>query len=153
MSLRISFFQNGAFARGTLCLRIFSLLYAEGFSAMLYNAERLNKIQGVKISQNSPSINHPLFVNDSLLLLKVDEGNALEVEHILPVFESCSGQVINKEKSSIMFCKNTGRGARQNMINILHLQSEAVNGKYLGLPVYIGRSKVKAFGYLKEKIW
>ena len=31
--------------------------------------------------------------------------------------------------------------------------SEAYNDKYLGLPVYIGRSKRKAFAYLNDRIW
>ena len=35
----------------------------------------------------------------------------------------------------------------------LYISSEAYNEKYLGLPVYIGRSKKKAFTYLKDAIW
>ena len=35
----------------------------------------------------------------------------------------------------------------------LAIQRDAWNEKYLGLPVYVGRSKKKAFEYLKDKIW
>jgi hypothetical protein len=35
----------------------------------------------------------------------------------------------------------------------LGLGLEAKGGKYLGLPLYVGRSKQKCFEYLKEKIW
>jgi hypothetical protein len=31
--------------------------------------------------------------------------------------------------------------------------AEAIEGKYLGLPTYIGRSIAKCFAYIKEKIW
>jgi hypothetical protein len=35
----------------------------------------------------------------------------------------------------------------------LAIQSDAWNEKYLGLQVYVGRSKKKAFEYIKDKIW
>jgi hypothetical protein len=35
----------------------------------------------------------------------------------------------------------------------LNILREGFSGKYLGLPVYIGKSKAKAFQYLKEKVW
>jgi hypothetical protein len=33
------------------------------------------------------------------------------------------------------------------------LSHEAKNDKYLGLPVYMGRSKAKMFTYLKDRVW
>jgi hypothetical protein len=33
------------------------------------------------------------------------------------------------------------------------LGSETTNGKHLGLPTYIRRSRNKCFAYVKEKIW
>lgn len=38
-------------------------------------------------------------------------------------------------------------------MNMLSLSSEGANKKYLGLPIYIGRSKTKAFQYPKDHIW
>ncbi|KAK1682721.1 hypothetical protein QYE76_043569 [Lolium multiflorum] len=38
-------------------------------------------------------------------------------------------------------------------MQILGLGLEAHGGKYLGLPLYVGRSKARCFEYLKEKIW
>lgn len=38
-------------------------------------------------------------------------------------------------------------------MEILDLSQEAMNAKYLGLPVYLGNSKAKLFGYLKERVW
>jgi hypothetical protein len=35
----------------------------------------------------------------------------------------------------------------------LGITKEAPNEKYLGLPVYVGKSKIKIFGYLKDRIW
>jgi hypothetical protein len=35
----------------------------------------------------------------------------------------------------------------------LSLQKETMSEKYLGLPVFVGKSKTKVFAYLKERIW
>jgi hypothetical protein len=39
------------------------------------------------------------------------------------------------------------------LLECLGLGSETTEGKYLGLPTYIGRSRKKCFAYIKEKIW
>ncbi|WVZ50961.1 hypothetical protein U9M48_002159, partial [Paspalum notatum var. saurae] len=65
----------------------------------------------------------------------------------------CSGQTINKEKSSVMFSKNTDVTAKQQFMATLDISTEARNEKYLGLPVYMGRSKKQTFSYLKDRIW
>jgi hypothetical protein len=38
-------------------------------------------------------------------------------------------------------------------MEIMDIPQEAVNEKYLGLPVYMGRSKKKTFEYLKDRVW
>jgi hypothetical protein len=67
--------------------------------------------------------------------------------------ENWSGQCINVEKSAIMFSCNNCQGVKDMVNETLKINSEAWHEKYLGLPVYIGRSKRKAFAYLKDKIW
>lgn len=32
-------------------------------------------------------------------------------------------------------------------------ERETMNEKYPGLPVYVGREKIKIFGYLKDWVW
>lgn len=39
------------------------------------------------------------------------------------------------------------------MLGLLGLHAESLQGKYLGLPSYVGRSKQKCFEYLRDKIW
>ena len=38
-------------------------------------------------------------------------------------------------------------------MEILDLTQETLTSRYLGLPVYMGRSKASVFGYLKERVW
>lgn len=74
------------------------------------------------------------------------------INSILDSYEACSGQVINKDKSSILFSKNTKPWQKEEVRNILHI-SEGFKGTYLGLPVYIGKERAKTFQYLKDKVW
>jgi hypothetical protein len=61
--------------------------------------------------------------------------------------------MINREKSSVVFSKNTKQNNREKVKTILNINKEGHSGKYLGLPVYIGKSKRKTFAYLKDMIW
>lgn len=96
---------------------------------------------------------HLLFADDSLLLLKVDERSADHLRKILELYEDCSGQMINLEKSSIMFSKKAGSGVKEVVTEKLNIVAEAMNEKYLGLPIYIGRSKSRTLSYIKDRIW
>ena len=103
------------------------------FSSLLKNAEMNGNIQGVSICAGAPSITHLLFADDSLLLLKANDENAAHLRHVLQIYETCSGQKINKEKSSIVFIKNTKSCARRRFMEILDLTREMLNSRYLGL--------------------
>ncbi|GJN15194.1 hypothetical protein PR202_gb02088 [Eleusine coracana subsp. coracana] len=86
--------------------------------------------------------------------MKANEASAACLQSILDLYEGCSGQKINKEKSAVLFSKNTrGGGQREAIKQALQVHSEMINEKYLGLPVFVGRSKKEAFQYLKDKIW
>lgn len=61
--------------------------------------------------------------------------------------------MINMEKSSIMFSKNTRSEGKELAMEDLQINVEAMNEKYLGLPVYMGRSRSKTFSYIKDRIW
>lgn len=59
--------------------------------------------KGITICDNAPSITHLLFADDTLLLLKANRENASYLRrHVLQVYEECSGQMINKDKSSFL---------------------------------------------------
>lgn len=119
---------------------------------MLKKVERGGKVQGVKIFHDAPRVNHLLFVGDSLILMRTRACNAQDLKYILEVYEQVSGQVINKDKSSIMFSPNTKQQVRDRMRVDLSIQSEAKSELYLGLPILVGRSRNNAFGYIKKKI-
>lgn len=129
------------------------LICAEYLSSTLYKAEEHGKIIGIGVCKRAPSINHLLSADDSLLLFKAENRTAVEIDYILESYAACLGQIVNKEKSAIMFSKNVQVEQNKMIMSALHITREARAEKYLGLPVYIGRSKEKVFTYLKDKIW
>ncbi|CAN6246168.1 unnamed protein product [Urochloa humidicola] len=129
------------------------LICAEGFSALLNQAEREGTMKGVKICQNAPSVSHLLFADDSLILFRAKEGDAQQLQSILTLYEECSGQMINRDKSAIMFSPNTGQEDREAVMGALNIQKQTMNERYLGMPVHVGQNRQNVFSYLKERVW
>lgn len=89
------------------------LLCAEGFSALLDNAEQEGRLHGIKICRGAPAVSHLLFADDSLILCKASPEDAQQLKEILRVYEESSGQMINVDKFAVMFSPNTSPAARQ----------------------------------------
>ncbi|XP_027062988.1 uncharacterized protein LOC113771708 [Coffea eugenioides] len=105
----------------------------------------------MKISRSGPSINHIFFVDDSLIFCKADTNQAEEVLRILETSEKDSGQMINMEKSSVFFSKNVAQEDQKEICNRLGNLKMVHQGKYLGLPMVITRTKEQIFGYIRDK--
>ncbi len=71
---------------------------------------------------------------------------------ILHIYEQCSGQKINREKTTIFFSSNTDPSTWQDIQDFWGFQGTNNFDKYLGLLALIGRSKRAIFNSLKERI-
>jgi hypothetical protein len=52
-----------------------------------------------------------------------------------------------------MFSKNARNRCKRQVLAELNIRAEARTERYLGLPVYVGRSRTKTFEYLKDRMW
>lgn len=107
------------------------ILCAEGLSGLLQKAENEGKIVGIKVSRGAPSVNHLFFADDSLILMKANNGSAAELKRILDVYGRVSGQMINKKKSSIMFSPNTASQVKAQMRSTLSIIQETTGERYV----------------------
>lgn len=93
------------------------------------------KIQGIKICRNTPSITRLLFADQyhNLIFLNVELNNFQNFKSILEVYEKASGKKIIFKKSSILFSPNCDMNTKNTIMNLLQIKSIAFNKKYLGL--------------------
>lgn len=60
--------------------------------------------------------------------------------------------MVNYGKSNIVFSPNTCAADRAQICEILGVNEKERPDKYLGMPMYVGRNKREAFGFISDKI-
>jgi hypothetical protein len=146
------FFPTRGIRQGDPLSPYLFLLCAEGLSSCLLHAEEIGGIEGIKVCRNAPSVSHLLFADDSLILLKADLNNAISLKQVLDTYCANSGQLISVAKSSIFFSPNTTVEVREDMCNILDINTEALSDKYLGLPALVGADRSDCFMHFVERV-
>lgn len=117
------------------------ILCTEVLSALCAKGQLDGSLPGVKVSRNSPPINHLLFADDTMFFCKSKEACVSALKQILVIYEEVSGQKINPQKSAITFSAKTPASVRARVKDALAISLEGGIGKYLGLPEQFGRQK------------
>ena len=60
--------------------------------------------------------------------------------------------MVNKDKSAVFFSSNCDEQVKQEFRHELHIETEALSDKYLGLPTVVGRSSTEAFDFMATRI-
>ncbi|XP_042972813.1 uncharacterized protein LOC122304620 [Carya illinoinensis] len=113
----------------------------EGHSSMLSQAEINGRIKGIAAARGGTRINHFLFANDFVIFSKASRDEWLAIHDILKLYEVSSGQMLNRQKTTLLFSSNTRELVKREILQEAGDDSLGVYGKYLGLPTMIGRSK------------
>ena len=129
------------------------LLCAEGLSALLRRGEAEFMFRGVAVCRGGPRVTHLLFADDCMLFFRATSEECRTVLNILDQYEAASGQKLNNEKTSIFFSANTSTESKEEIRNLMGASNTSSIEKYLGLPSFVGRSKIKAFEDLSAKVW
>lgn len=161
-SVSYSFLQNGevfgdivpqrGIRQGDPISPYLYILCAEGLSAIMRRHEEGGMIHGCTIARGAPSISHLLFADDCYLFFRASEMEACTMKSILQRYEMISGQAVNFRKSNITFSPNTGVEDRLKVCASLEVQEINNPGKYLGMPMSVGRNKGEVFSFLIDRV-
>uniref|UniRef100_A0A2N9GCH6 Reverse transcriptase domain-containing protein n=1 Tax=Fagus sylvatica TaxID=28930 RepID=A0A2N9GCH6_FAGSY len=124
-----------------------------GLSALLRRGEADFVFRGVAVCRGGPRVTHLLFADDCLLFFRATTDECLAVMNILGKYEVASGQKLNNDKTSIFFSTNISTESREDIRNLMGASNTNSIEKYLGLPSFVERSKIKAFEDLPTKVW
>ena len=117
------------------------LLCTKAFLALIVNANNNQSLNRVSLCRGCLKVTHLFFADDSLLFCKVERQECTELVEILELYELASRQKINTNKFSGTFSHNTAPEIRSEVLEILGPMQDSRQGKYLGLPTVISKSK------------
>ena len=129
------------------------LFSAEGLDAILRRAANDGEINGFSLCRRGPKITHHFFVDDCLLFCRATLAEWEKIKNILNIYEAASGQMVNKDKTTLFFSRNTNEATQEAIKVSLVLPAIQHYEKYLELPSFVGRNKKACFTHIKERIW
>jgi len=106
---------------------------------------------GIKIGPAAARIPCLFFADDSLLFCKASMQACQTLKAELDLFCAQSGQLINFQKSNIMFSKNTSHSTKHAVGSFFNIPHSSALGKYLGCSLFQGRPSANLFSSLTTR--
>lgn len=91
--------------QGDLLSPFLSVICVERLSELIKRAITESSIQGIKIWNGGLEISHLFFVDDGLLFVRVKDESANTIKQVLQIYVEASRQLINYQKSLVLFEK------------------------------------------------
>lgn len=127
------------------------LLCAAGLSWLSKIVGPVHLARGVRVGIHAPWISHLLFADD-IVFSEASQRGAARLQHIMDVYSRGSGQMVNRDKSTVFFSTNCDEPVKQVVRQELHIDTKALSNKYLCLPTTLGRSSTEAFDFMATRI-
>lgn len=126
------------------------ILCMQALSGSLHEEED-SGLTGLRVSRSEPVITHQLFADDAAFSLKFSDKNVRQFNNVLHDFCQASGQIINREKCSVLTSQNCREEVRSFLNTTLGMPLSTSFGTYLGIPSDFGVMKRDIFkGIIKK---
>ena len=129
------------------------ILGSEIMSKLIDKEENLGFLHTIKMAKACPPISHLLFADDVMIFSRANANEARVILRCLSTYSSWLGQHINMSKFAIFFSRNCWDSIKVAIIGILNLAHIPAHAKYLGIPIFMYKSKKASFIELKERIF
>lgn len=93
-----------------------------------------------------------MFTDDCVLFCKAKVATNSQIKQLIYMYEAVSGQQVNPYKTVMSFSHNTSAQSREDIRRLWTNGSIQQYELYLGLPLMVGRSKIRAFEGMKNKV-
>jgi hypothetical protein len=147
------FFPSRGLRQGDPLSPFLFILGSEIMLRLMAREENLGLLYGIKMARSCPPISHLLFADDVLIFSKANVSEAGVILNCLSTYSSWSGQRINISKSAIFFSRNCRDSIKVAINGVLNLAQIPARAKYLGIPLFMHRSKKTSFMELKDRIF
>lgn len=117
------------------------IMCEEGLSSILRRNEKAGLLHGCIIARGEPIISHLFFADDFCFFFRANGVKASVLNRILNIYEKISGQKINYNKSALTFSPSTNDSSKREVCERLRVRACQSPGKYLGIPMVVGRNK------------
>ncbi|CAN1165788.1 Transposon TX1 uncharacterized 149 kDa protein [Linum perenne] len=128
------------------------IILTNSLSFLIEKGMNEGSLKGIKLKARCPTLTHVLFADDTIIFGEASVREATTIKATMEKYANLTGQVINNEKSSIMFSRHTPQTLKNIVERHLGFTSTLSFGKYLGVPTEWGRSKKEVFQYLLERM-
>lgn len=105
------------------------------------------------MARTTPIITNLSFVDDTMVFCEATPEYAHNLRNILEVYARVSRQVINYEKSSMVYSAEISEEKKAQVTQILGVQVVERLDLYLAMPSVVGKSKQQIFSVLRERSW
>ncbi|XP_074289521.1 uncharacterized protein LOC141614676 [Silene latifolia] len=128
------------------------ILCMEVLAGSIENVVELGRIKGIELCRGIRPLSHVFFVDDSIFFFHDKDDSAFHLKSNIDSYCEASGQMLNLEKSGILFSPSTTLAKAQRIMGICGVRNGKGIGKYLGIPVEFQASKHGIFRSLLEYV-
>ena len=109
-------------------------------------------INGVKMNRDGPPFTNVMYADDIMIFAKATNREIQALDVFLERYCLWSGQLVNREKSGLIFSKQVPRKKKRAIKLELNMKTISDHSTYLGAPLFTSRNRSKDFNFLQKRL-